>query len=59
MHANTYTQSVKAMTLKNVQIFINGLDNIKEKKGGTCIYYFFSNVPKYISTDTMTVVLQE
>lgn len=42
-----------------MQIFINGLDNIKKKKGGTCIYYFFSNVTKYISTDIMTVVLQE
>lgn len=31
----------------------------KKKKGGTCIYYFFSNIPKYISTDIMIVVLQE
>lgn len=38
---------------------MNGLENMKKKKGGTCIYYFFSNVPKYISADIMTVVVQE
>lgn len=60
MHAHIHTVSESNGIIKNYADPHEWARKCgRKKKGGTCIYYFFSNVPRYISTDIMTVVLQE